>query len=440
MANAGVPGRLWALRVAELKEVCRQGGLARSGNKPELQRRIVDVLTTTSFATEARAERIRALIDPSFSAPAAPVPMRGPSLADQLLASGQARQVVVRAPPLENAAPSTSAGRDRCAALDPFLPLVDGSVDVALVLPPRGYARLTVRLEPGWSARDHVVVLRSAIAGGSARGIEHRWPLGTQLSVNGTPVAVAQVPQLLDTVSGKFKDRHMDEPLAVPTSLLRTGINQVDLRASDSEPHVLLLALAAPTSVAQLRTSVERDRTLPLDECLARVVNHLGGGDDDFSVGSMRLSLQCTLSHARVTTPARATGCRHLECFDLESYLQCQRVARVPKWKCPTCSAAARPSELVVDSWLLGVLHDPALAGAAVADLQPDGTARPWTQTAGKRKAAAVLDADDSGGGGGASSGSSGGESSQASSAGSSSQATAAPPREGEEENPICLD
>ena len=94
MANAGVPGRLWALRVAELKEICRQGGLARSGNKPELQRRIVDVLTTTSFATEARAERIRALIDPSFSAPAAPVPMRGPSLAGQLIASGQARQVL----------------------------------------------------------------------------------------------------------------------------------------------------------------------------------------------------------------------------------------------------------------------------------------------------------------------------------------------------------
>ena len=93
----------------------------------------------------------------------------------------------------------------------------------------------------------------------------------------------------------------------------------------------------------------------------------------------------------------------------------------------------------MVDSWLLGVLHDPALAGAAVADLQPDGTARPWTQTAGKRKAAAVLDADDdSGGGGGASSGSSGGESSQASSSGSS-QATV-PPREGAEENPICLD
>ena len=438
MAN-GVPGRLWSLRVAELKEVCRQGGLARSGNKPELQRRIVDVLTTTSFATEARAERIRALIDPNFSAPAAPVPMRGPSLAGQLIASGQARQVVVRAPPLENAA----LLRLRAATAAPrSTPSCRSSTarSTSRSFCRRGATRgLTVRLEPGWSARDHVVVLRSAIAGASARGIEHRWPLGTQLSVNGTPAAVAQVPQLLDTVSGKFKDRHMDEPLTVPTSLLRTGINQVDLRASDSEPHVLLLALAAPTSVAQLRTSVERDRTLPLDECLARVVNHLGGGDDDFSVGSMRLSLQCTLSHARVTTPARATECRHLECFDLESYLQCQRVARVPKWKCPTCSAAARPSELVVDSWLLGVLHDPALAGAAVADLQPDGTARPWTQTAGKRKAAAVLDADDDGGGGGASSGSSGGESSRRRRRGSS-QATAAPPREGAEENPICLD
>ena len=321
--------------------------------------------------------------------------MRGPSLADQLLASGQARQVVVRAPPLENAAPSTSAGRDRCAALDPFLPLVDGSVDVALVLPPRGYARLTVRLEPGWSARDHVVVLRSAIAGASARGIEHRWPLGTQLSVNGTPAAVAQVPQLLDTVSGKFKDRHMDDPrgahLAAPHRDQPGRPPRLRFRAARAPPR--------PRRAHHRRAaanSVERDRTLPLDECLARVVNHLEWRRRFLGV-PMRLSLQCTLSRARVTTPARPGAATSVLRPRVVPPVSARRAR--PEWNCP-CSAAARPSELVVDSWLLGVLHDPALAGAAVADLS-DGTARPWTQTAGKRKAAAVLDADDDGGGGG---------------------------------------
>ena len=162
-----------------------------------------------------------------------------------------------------------------------------------------------VRLDPGWSARDHVVVLRSAIAGAWARGIEHRWPLGTQLGERhagrrraGAAAAGHGERQVQGPPHGRAPDgahlaaAHRDQPGRPPR-----------LR---SEPHVLLLALAAPTSVAQLRTR-RADRTLPLDECLARVVSHLGGGDD-FSVGSMRLSLQCTLSHARVTTPARATG------------------------------------------------------------------------------------------------------------------------------------
>ena len=109
------------------KEICRRGGLARSGNKPELQRRIVDVLTTTSRRRKRASERICGAHRPEFLGSSCAGPDARPSLADQLLASGQARQVVVRAPPLENAAPSTSAGRDRRAALDPFLPLVDGS-------------------------------------------------------------------------------------------------------------------------------------------------------------------------------------------------------------------------------------------------------------------------------------------------------------------------
>ena len=40
MANTGVPGRLWALRVAELKEICRRAGLRVSGKKSELLERI----------------------------------------------------------------------------------------------------------------------------------------------------------------------------------------------------------------------------------------------------------------------------------------------------------------------------------------------------------------------------------------------------------------
>ena len=51
--------------------------------------------------------------------------------------------------------------------------------------------------------------------------------------------------------------------------------------------------------------------------------------------GAARLSLQCPLSHMRIVTPVRSVKCKHLECFDLSSYLQMARAARFPKFHCP---------------------------------------------------------------------------------------------------------
>lgn len=50
----------------------------------------------------------------------------------------------------------------------------------------------------------------------------------------------------------------------------------------------------------------------------------------------LQVSLKCPITFKRITLPARGHDCKHIQCFDLESYLQlnCERGA----WRCPVCS------------------------------------------------------------------------------------------------------
>ena len=50
---------------------------------------------------------------------------------------------------------------------------------------------------------------------------------------------------------------------------------------------------------------------------------------------AIKISLKCPITFKRITLPARGHECKHVQCFDLESYLQlnCERGA----WRCPVC-------------------------------------------------------------------------------------------------------
>lgn len=50
---------------------------------------------------------------------------------------------------------------------------------------------------------------------------------------------------------------------------------------------------------------------------------------------ALKVSLKCPITFKRITLPARGHECKHIQCFDLESYLQlnCERGS----WRCPVC-------------------------------------------------------------------------------------------------------
>lgn len=72
---------------------------------------------------------------------------------------------------------------------------------------------------------------------------------------------------------------------------------------------------------------------------------------DGLTVSSMKVSLRCPLALTRITTPVKGKRCHHVQCFDLENFLEYSR--RSSKFECPVCNKnTAYPSMLVISPYI----------------------------------------------------------------------------------------
>lgn len=87
---------------------------------------------------------------------------------------------------------------------------------------------------------------------------------------------------------------------------------------------------------------------------LPTVKKHFSSQDDSVQQTAIRAPLRCPITYRRICIPARGSECLHLQCFDIESYLQmnCDRSA----WKCPVCGHSAMLEGLEVDCFLWNIL------------------------------------------------------------------------------------
>ena len=128
---------------------------------------------------------------------------------------------------------------------------------------------------------------------------------------------------------------------------------------------------------------------------------------DQSGVTASELSIDLTdpFSASIFSIPVRGSACTHMECFDLETWLNTrpikqaikygqQHVCTYPKrlepsepdrWKCPICFADARPRSLRIDSFLLGVrrqLEEQNKLDTKSILVAADGTWRPVIEPA----------------------------------------------------------
>lgn len=133
----------------------------------------------------------------------------------------------------------------------------------------------------------------------------------------------------------------------------------LSLSLFDSQSHLFVLQLVHRPSVRHVLQGLLRRNMLVREHCVAKIKRHfqqlmasrqdqplnpngggvgLAGEDGPLSTAgptTLNISLKCPITFKRISLPARGHECRHLTCFDLDSYLQmnCER----GNWRCPLC-------------------------------------------------------------------------------------------------------
>ncbi|XP_043940162.1 zinc finger MIZ domain-containing protein 2 isoform X1 [Protopterus annectens] len=185
------------------------------------------------------------------------------------------------------------------------------------------------------------------------RQMNTNWPASVQVSVNATPLTIER---------GDNKTSH--KPLYLK-HVCQPGRNTIQITVTACCcSHLFVLQLVHRPSVRSVLQGLIKKRLLPAEHCITKIKRNFSSGtipgtpgmngEDGVEQTAIRVSLKCPITFRRIQLPARGHDCRHIQCFDLESYLQlnCERGT----WRCPVCNKTALLEGLEVDQYMLGIL------------------------------------------------------------------------------------
>ncbi|XP_075300909.1 zinc finger MIZ domain-containing protein 2 isoform X1 [Opisthocomus hoazin] len=185
------------------------------------------------------------------------------------------------------------------------------------------------------------------------RQMNTNWPASVQVSVNATPLTIER---------GDNKTSH--KPLYLK-HVCQPGRNTIQITVTACCcSHLFVLQLVHRPSVRSVLQGLIKKRLLPAEHCITKIKRNFSSGtipgtpgpngEDGVEQTAIKVSLKCPITFRRIQLPARGHDCRHIQCFDLESYLQlnCERGT----WRCPVCNKTALLEGLEVDQYMLGIL------------------------------------------------------------------------------------
>ncbi|KAF2128565.1 E3 SUMO-protein ligase PIAS1 [Dothidotthia symphoricarpi CBS 119687] len=124
-------------------------------------------------------------------------------------------------------------------------------------------------------------------------------------------------------------------------------------KASQKEKYNLFVYLVKKFSVEELTLRITQRNVITKQSVLNEMMKK--ANDPDIEVGSSVMSLKDPISTLRISTPCRSTICTHNQCFDADSFLQLQEQA--PTWTCPICSKSVAYEGLAVDQYVEEILN-----------------------------------------------------------------------------------
>uniref|UniRef100_A0A7N6BY41 SP-RING-type domain-containing protein n=1 Tax=Anabas testudineus TaxID=64144 RepID=A0A7N6BY41_ANATE len=164
------------------------------------------------------------------------------------------------------------------------------------------------------------------------RQMNTNWPASVQVSVNATPLTIER---------GDNKTSH--KPLHLK-HVCQPGRNTIQITVT---------ACCCVSKHCQLLTAQRIKRNF--SSVAASAGSTTLNGEDGVEQTAIKVSLKCPITFRRIQLPARGHDCKHVQCFDLESYLQlnCERGT----WRCPVCNKTALLEGLEVDQYMWGILN-----------------------------------------------------------------------------------
>lgn len=173
------------------------------------------------------------------------------------------------------------------------------------------------------------------------------WPQGVSVSIGSTTLCIDR---------GDSKSATSHRPLHLK-QYCQPGQNLLEITVTACCcSHYFILQLVHRPSVISVLQGLLRKRVLPTEHCIAKIKRQFCNSDDGIQQTKARVPLKCPLTLKRITLPARGAECRHIQCFDLEAYLQlnCERT----NWKCPVCGSNAQLEGLEVDQYIGTILSE----------------------------------------------------------------------------------
>ena len=169
------------------------------------------------------------------------------------------------------------------------------------------------------------------------RGAFNTWPAHVKVKVNDEEVLCQP-----DTVYFKVQKGPLDV-----SDYLHVGDNVLHFwRYEDPEYFAVAVFLVRATSSTQLLGQiVAASARLSFDAGLQAVVNSISS-DEDLRQESTPVSVKCPISLRYIKTAVRGSGCTHVQCYDLETFL----VIFGKNAQCPECGKPV--TSFVVDDFI----------------------------------------------------------------------------------------
>lgn len=214
------------------------------------------------------------------------------------------------------------------------------------------------------------------------RDWKQAWPFPASCRVNGQAVTLNQAQRYTNgKLAGRDAATNISAFLKKHSTNAQKSMNKVTLRrqmtsASSTWGQFILFAQeilvrnheTMAGDIKESSTKYWHDRRLNLqakgelgqnatDYDMAKLgVVHFLNDPEGLVVSSMKVSLRCPLALTRIVTPVKGQKCQHVQCFDLDTFLQYAR--RSSKFECPVCNKlTAQPSRLVVSPYIQHALR-----------------------------------------------------------------------------------